>query len=133
MQNLDSWVEDWHVAENDREFSRKLIQVFDAFLTGLVNAGLSKSTLRRHTSSCHALGGYILKKVFDYEFDSFSEDSTGEEVLLHYIDAYEGPLVFQDNEQWQKEIDATCKKLFKFIVKEQEQRSAYIQYSCKPC
>ncbi|MDD8019468.1 MAG: hypothetical protein PHP42_13930 [Bacteroidota bacterium] len=40
---------------------------------------------------------------------------TAKELLDEYVNEYEGPLVFMDNETWQNEFDGVCRKLHKFL------------------
>ncbi len=112
-----NWEKDWHVADGDDDLSRRLIPVFKSYLAALQKKGVAKSTLNRHAGSCHALGGYIVDRVFNYQWDSYEETESGEEILLHYLDGCDGPLIHQDNESWQREIDTTCRKLYKFLVR----------------
>ncbi len=113
MLVTENWASDWAVCKEDRQLSQKLIPIFERFLGSLLEKGVSKRTLRRHESACHALGGYIVGEVFGRGDESFSPDETGETVLLRFIDDCGGPLVYQDEEAWQNELDATCRKLFK--------------------
>ena len=111
----DNWEEDWHCVAGDEELSGKLILIFDAYLTELKNKGVAKSTFNRHSGSCHALGGYIVDRIFNYQWDSYDPSESGEEILLRYLDGYDGPLVFDDNESLQRQMDTTCRKLYRFI------------------
>lgn len=113
MVLTENWASDWTVCKEDRQLSQKLIPIFECFLGSLLEKGVSKRTLRRHESACHALGGYIVGEVFGRGDESFSPDETGETVLLRFIDESGGPLVYQDEEAWQNDLDATCRKLFK--------------------
>ena len=116
MGFTDNWEGDWHIADGDEDLSRRLIPVFESYLAALQKKGVAKSTLNRHANCCHALGGYIVDRVFNYQWDSYEPDESGEEILLHYLDDCDGPLIHQDNESWQREIDTTCRKLYKFLV-----------------
>ena len=115
MTFTDNWAADWNIVDGDDDLSRRLCSVFEAYLKSLQNKGCAKSTLNRHSSSCHALGGYIVDRVFNHQMDSYDSTESGEDILLRYLDGREGPLIFQDNESWQREVDTTCRKLYKFI------------------
>lgn len=110
-----NWDKDWHIEKDDYEISNKIIPIFDSYLRELEKRNVSKKTFKRHQDACFSLGDYIIGKIFGYQTDSFKPNDTGEKILLHYIDEYEGPLVHHDNESWQRELDATCKKLYKHI------------------
>ncbi len=109
------WDQDWSICTEDKILSKKIIPIFDAYLNNLLEKKVSKSTFNRHKSACHALGGYIVDKIYGYGDDPFSGNEPGKEILLHYIDETEGPLIHHDNETWQREVDAMCKKLFCFL------------------
>jgi len=49
--------------------------------------------------------------------DNAEEFELGIDILLRYVDANEGPLIFLDDETWQREVDATSRKLFKFLTR----------------
>lgn len=107
--------QDWSICTEDEILLEKIIPVFEAYLKNILDKGVSKSTFNRHKSACHALGGYIVGKIYGYGDDAFSGNESGEEILLHYIDENGGPLIHHDNETWQREVDAMCKKLFCFL------------------
>jgi len=115
IMHTQNWISDWRICKEDIEFSKKIIPIFESYLQSLLGKGVSKSTFKRHKSACHALGGYIIEQVFNYEENPFSGNERGEEILLHYIDKYGGPLIHHDNEIWQNEVDTTCRKLFKML------------------
>lgn len=113
----DGWEKDWHVANGDEQLSRKLIPIFEAYLNDLLQKGVSKSTLNRHQNACCAIGSHIVDRVYGYELDKVEESELGIDILLRYVDADEGPLVFQNDEAWQREVDTTSRKLFKFLTR----------------
>jgi hypothetical protein len=100
----DGWEKDWHVANGDEQLSRKLIPIFEAYLNDLHQNGVSKSTFKRHQNACSAIGSHIIHRVYGYELDKVEESEPGIDILLRYIDADEGPLVFQSYEAWQREV-----------------------------
>jgi hypothetical protein len=58
---------------------------------------LQKHIIRQPTlSSLHALGGYFVEQAISAEDLGKSAD----ELLSEYIGAYDGPLIFHDNERW---------------------------------
>ena len=117
MLNEDDWVKGWACREHDdeEELSKKLIAVFFRYLSSLQSKGVSKTTYRRHRSACLALGGYIICQVYSEECDGPYPDLDGEQILGKYIDNYGGPLVHSRDPSWQRELDAMCKKLYKFL------------------
>ncbi|KEQ18703.1 hypothetical protein [Endozoicomonas numazuensis] len=115
MEKYSEWPREWNCSDEDEKLSKELTSIFKGFLTMLKESNLSEKTIRRHKSSCHALGGYIISEIFGYEHDIELAELPPKEILNNYITQYEGPLIYPQHETWQKEIDSTCKKLFKFI------------------
>lgn len=115
MKFTDGWEDDWHIESGDKVLAGKLLPIFEAYLKSLQKKGVAKSTFNRHKSACHAIGGYIIDRVFHYQWDKYKESEQGEDILLRYLDGYDGPLIHQDNESWQREVDTTSRKLYTFI------------------
>lgn len=113
----DGWEKDWHIVDGDDLLAKELIPVFEKYLTALQKKGASRSTMNRHKNACHAIGGYIINQVFKYEWDDLEDPWNGEEILFRCVYGFNGPLIFQDNETLQKEVDATSRKLYNFILK----------------
>ena len=115
MKPDPSWIHDWKVGinnEREKAVSQELVTLFAAFLeeTGIYQK--SKKTQYRYESSLHALGGFLVEKAVWGD-----EDKTTRELLTKYVDPYEGPLIFQDKESWQEEVDMVCRKLYKYLHK----------------
>ncbi len=116
MMRMRQWEQDWSICTEDKILSNKIIPIFEAYLNNRLEKGVSKSTFNRYKSACHALGGYIVGRIYGYGDNPFSGSESGEEILLYYIDEEGWPLVHHhDNELWQREIDAMCKKLLCFL------------------
>ena len=47
-------------------------------------------------------------------------NKTPEELLEEYIGPDEGPLVHQDDETWQNELDTVCRKIYKYMQKKRD-------------
>ncbi len=112
MIHTQNWDQDWSIYKEDRNLSKKIIPIFESYLINILEKGVSKKTINRHKNACHALGGYIIGEIYGYGNNPFSGNENGEQIILHYIDENGGPLVHHDNETWQKEVDAMCRKLF---------------------
>lgn len=77
MGFTDNWAADWNIVDGDKDLSRRLCSVFEAYLKSLQNKGCAKSTLNRHSNSCHALGGYIVDRVFNHQLDDMIQLNQG--------------------------------------------------------
>ena len=113
----DGWEQNWHIVDGDELLAKELMPVFEAYLVSLQAKGASKSTMTRHKNACRAIGGYIMDQVFKYEWEHLDEPWNGEEIIFQCVYGFSGPLIHQDNETWQKEIDTTSRKLYNFILK----------------
>lgn len=117
MKPNDTWIEDWRLEENpakEDKIARGVLAVFAKFWEAEALDQKSKTTKRRYSSALHSLGGYLVEKAVLDEEDS---QKTTTELLDEYVGPYEGPLICQDNEDWQNEIDTACRKLHKFRKK----------------
>ena len=116
MINKEEWIEDWKISDDCYQTSKSLVEVFNSFLSYLKNTKkLAKRTIKRHESSCHPLGGYIVNDLYNAFSSTGDVSKFGKELLIDYDIQYEGPLIHHNNENWQNEIDATCRQLYKFI------------------
>ncbi|NTW87666.1 MAG: hypothetical protein HGB26_00745 [Desulfobulbaceae bacterium] len=113
----EGWDKDWHIVDGDEQLANELLPVFEKYLVALQKRGASKSTMNRHKKACHAIGGYIINKIFKYEWDELEEPLNGEELIFQCVYGFAGPLIYHDNQTLQKEVDATSRKLYNFILK----------------
>ncbi|VEN73795.1 conserved hypothetical protein [Candidatus Desulfarcum epimagneticum] len=117
MINKQEWIKDWEVDDDCYQTSKSLVEIFDRFLFYLENEKkLSKRTIKKHASSCHALGGYIINDLYNNSFPSGDVLKFGKELLMGYDIQYEAPLIYHDNESRQNEIDASCRQLYKYLT-----------------
>ncbi len=117
MKPDSTWIEDWRLEENpakEDKIARELLAVFAKFWDTEALDQKSKSTKRRYSAALHSLDGYLVEKAVLYEEDS---EKTTKQLLDEYVGPDEGPLIHQDNEDWQNEIDTACRKLYKFRKK----------------
>lgn len=108
------WVKDWMIGDDpdrERELASGLLEIFQDFWRAEGLGEKSKSTVRRHSGSLHALGGHLVARGNE-------EDQVGKsarELLSEAVDLDEGPLLFHDHESWQMELDSTCRKLHRYL------------------
>jgi hypothetical protein len=110
------WVDDWRVGTDptrELELSRALVETFREFwlVEGLDER--SESTRRRYSGGLHPLGGYLVSQGVDPDHVG----SSARELLWEAVALDEGPLIFQDNEAWQEELDRACRKLRRYLEK----------------
>jgi hypothetical protein len=115
MKPTTEWIKDWRTGLHPRletQTAEELLHVFKTFWDWSNLDKKSKSTKQRYASSLHALGGYLVKEVVN----GHNNNKPIQEFIMSYIDTGEGPLIYHDNETWQKELDAVCRKLHKYMA-----------------
>ena len=114
MKPNNQWLSDWHIdiaPSREIAVSEELLRIFTRFWDAQGLDEKSKTTKNRYAGSLHALGGYLIEMAVNEDYQSMS----GRELLLEHIDENEGPLIHQDNEVWQAEIDMVCRKLYRYL------------------
>jgi len=56
LQELESFIEDWHWNERSHELARQMGAFLFQFLDYLQTTGLSERTMRQHSSNCWCIG-----------------------------------------------------------------------------
>ena len=112
-QRISEWPELWKVVDSDVEIGRQLTRAFEPFLLDLFGQGLAAKTLARHRDYVEMLGGEIIRRRHDEP--SLAKQSAGD-LLLTLIEEDGGPLLWpRVSETTQRELDATCRKLYRFL------------------
>ena len=114
IKDLHKWPDHWKVDINpelEDTISKDLVKIFEVFWIFQKLDDKSKTTQNRYSGALHVLGGYLIEKTTYDENELFSAS----DLLDEYLSPYEGPLIHQDNESWQKEIDTACKQLYKYL------------------
>lgn len=114
MKPEKSWLDDWQLGVNQKRESavaKELLNLFVDFWNKQNFDDKSKTTRYRYSNGLYALGNYIVaQSVSDDGLDKSLED-----LLIPDVNAYEGPLVFQDNEHAQENFDCVCRKFYYFL------------------
>jgi hypothetical protein len=111
--DLDEWPRSWHVEPADIIVGQKIVQVLTPFLLHLLDQGLAKTTVRRHRDNLWSLGGELIRRR--YEDDDLARQGVNT-ALQQLIDDEGGPLIYpRISESEQDSLDATCRKLHRFI------------------
>jgi hypothetical protein len=110
-----AWLEDWKVGvfpDLESDLCRWMLQVFSDFWTDANLDEKSISTQRRYSNALHAIGGYAIDQLVRQQYPS---SVAFYELFISFFSPIEGPLIFQDEEAWQREIDTVSKKLYKYF------------------
>jgi hypothetical protein len=109
-----NWIEDWRVGiapDREREVATELVRVFTNFWNAEELDERSASTRRRYAAGLHSLGGYVVETSLTDEM----ENRTAHELLNEAVCLGEGPLIHSHDDVWQRELDAVCRRLHKFL------------------
>ena len=111
--DLDEWPGSWHVEPADIAIGQQLIAVITPFLLHLLDQGLAKATVRRHRDNLWSLGGELIRRRYD---DDELARLDIKDAVQQLIDDEGGPLIYPSiSESEQNSLDATCRKLFRFM------------------
>ena len=114
------WPKDWMIVEEDLGIGNNLLDLFTPFIAFLIKDGLSVKAIKNHMTNLSVLGSEIIRCLNDD--DEKNRKLIPKKLLLEYIDEEHGPLVHhwdpndRTEEAYLKSLDATCRKLFKFIA-----------------
>jgi hypothetical protein len=112
--DLDQWPDSWAYEPRDIPYGLRIVDCFKPFLCELLALSLSRNTLRRHRDNIWVLGGEIIRQV---QMDSDLRRRPVEQVVLDLIGDDGGPLLSHgQSEAEQRSLDATCRKLFRFLT-----------------
>jgi hypothetical protein len=110
---MAGWPKSWAGAHEDEPVGRRLVAVLRPFMTHLQYQGLSSGTRRRHLDNLWLIGGEIIRRLDD---DPARRDQPTHALLLEAIQDGAAPLVRDLTEKQQAALDATARKLLKFVA-----------------
>ena len=100
--------------EKDLPPGEALVACFRPFIEYLASTGLCQKTIRRHVDNLWAVGGEIIR---DLNYDPPLRKKTGDQLLRQAVREEGGPLLFSGSEEEQRSVDATCRKLHRFLTR----------------
>ena len=109
---MEGWPSSWAGDDEDEPVGRGLIALLRPFLADLHEQGLSRETIRRHLDNLWLIGGEIIREVNGQPALRRKEPLS---LLLKAIQDGEAPLVRDLAEREQASVDATARKLLKFL------------------
>lgn len=112
--DLAEWPQRWSYEPRDIAPGQRIVEFFQPFLLYLLDQGLARKTLHRHRDHLWMLGGHV---IHEFQLHPERRRRPIERTIIEMIDTDEGPLLWPDiSEQAQESFDATCRKLYKFVV-----------------
>ena len=120
--DIEDWPRRWSYEESDLAPGRLIVEFFKPFLMYLLTKKLAASTLRRHRDHLWMLGGEVIRRR--QEEDDLARLPV-EKVIFNLLDDDGGPLIWpRISEQEQDTFDASCRKLFRFLITTSNNESA---------
>ena len=111
-RDLQDWPRSWMGFEEDVAHGEQIVSYLLPFLQHLAGSSHSPKTIRRHVDSLWLLGGEIIRDLHDGP--RLRKLSAGE-LVRNAIDSSGGPLIYNGSEQDQRSLDATCRRLYRFL------------------
>ena len=108
------WILDWRIGTNpvrEESVGGQVLKVFSAFWEAERLDERSATTQRRYSAGLHTLGGYLVQKAVSEE----EHGLTTVELLRGHLRPDDAPLIHQDDETWQAELDTVGRKLHRFL------------------
>jgi len=110
---LHRWPQSWHVEPADIAIGKAIVRAFAPFLLHLLDQGLARATVRRHSNNLWLLGGEIIRRR--YEDDELAGQDV-RQAIRQLIDRDGGPTIWpRVSETEQDSLDSTCRKLDRFM------------------
>ena len=113
----DNWAEYWRIGlkpNEEKSLSLEIIKIYKEFWKQQSLSSKSKTTRRRYSNGLAAIGSHIIDQLFNMNPEKYDQNKSASDVLLDFVDKYEGPLIYE-TENEQREIDLVSRKLYKFI------------------
>ena len=111
-RDLDNWPRSWMGLETDLPPGEELVVCFRPFIEHLASSSLSSKTIRRHVDNLWILGGEIIR---DLNYTPSLRKVAAQRLLREAVHADGGPLIHNGSEEEQHSLDATCRKLHRFL------------------
>ena len=110
--DLNNWPRSWMGLEKDLPPGEELVACFRPFIEHLASSSLSSKTIRRHVDNLWILGGEIIR---DLNYTPSLRKVAAQRLLREAVHADGGPLMHNGSEEEQYSLDATCRKLHRFL------------------
>ncbi len=113
-KDMERWPKSWAGFDSDIPIGKEIVDTMRLFLSAMVEDQLSYTTINRHMGNLWLLGGEIIYRV---NTDPELKDLDGKQLLLQSVDEQGGPYSRHlATEEEQRAFDATCKKLYRFLI-----------------
>ena len=111
--DLDDWPRRWQGEATDLALGTVIVATFKPFLLDLLRRKASKTTFNRDRRNLWQVGGEIIRRRHD---DLDLKRLPIDQLIRQLIEEDGGPLLWpRISETEQNAIDATCRKLYRFL------------------
>jgi hypothetical protein len=110
---MEPWPRSWRGSDADIPVGEGLVAVMKPFIEHLCARGLTQKTVRNHLDNCWVIGGEIVREV--WRVPKRRKLDPRQLVLDAVVDG-EAPLAYHFDEQEQRNVDATARKLLRFLT-----------------
>jgi hypothetical protein len=114
-RDLDNWPRSWIGMEKDLPPGAELVACLRPFIEHLASSSLSPKTIRQRVDNLWILGGEIIP---DLNYTPSLRKVAAQRLLRDAVHA-DGPLIHNGSEEAQRSLDATCRKLHRFLSQPQ--------------
>jgi hypothetical protein len=109
---MEPWPRSWAGSNADIPVGESLVAELKPFIAHLCSLGLAPSTVRNHLNNTWVIGGEIIREVVG---SPTRRKLKPRRLLLDAIDLGEAPFVYGFAEEEQRSLDATARKLLRFL------------------
>lgn len=114
--DLEQWPMRWRFDDKDLAPGAALVAAFKPFLLSMLRESLAKRTFNRHRDNLWLLGGEIINRRRD---DPKLARLAAYQAIREMIEDGDGPLIGSSMAaSVQDEVDATCRKYYRFLIKQ---------------
>lgn len=111
IDETESWQEDWAGFPEDVAYGHQLVAEMRPFIATLQQS-VAPKTLRNHASNLWLIGGEVIRRVND---EPSLHQLPALKLLLQAIENRDAPRVSGLSEGGQRALDATARKLLRFL------------------
>jgi len=112
--DIAEWSRSWQGVKEDISYGDELVKIFKPFIDSLKIQKLSPKSINSHIDNLWRLGGHIISQLNYYDEN---RQVPPYQMVINCIDTGDGPLIHEFSDYQQERFDATCRKLYKFLLK----------------
>jgi hypothetical protein len=121
-EDMQRWPKSWAGFDSDIPTGKGIVQVMRLFLVAMVADQFAYTSISRYMSNLWLLGGEIISRV---HIEPELKDLDGKRLILRFVDEEGGPYSRHfATEEEQKAFNATCKKLYSFLIRRRRPKLA---------